>query len=153
VNNSWVFVKFCFAEGSIMETDRLLKALHSLLPAGALGISVTLASIPANAMAVTRPDIGNAKVEQPVAARLQAIRQGVSAVIGTASTGTVENPNIVKVWWGNGGWGNGGWGWHNGWHNGGWGNGWHNGGWGNGWGNGWHNGGWGNGWHNGWGNW
>ncbi len=142
-----------------MEKDRLLKALYSLLPAGALGVSVMLAAIPAKAVAVAKPqDADQAKAEQPVAARLQAIRQGVSAVIGTATTGPASDPNIVKVWWGNGGWGNGGWGWHNG----GWGNGWHNGGWGNGWhkggwGNGWHNGGWGNGWHNGWhngwGNW
>jgi rSAM-associated Gly-rich repeat protein len=126
--------------------NRTLDALSVLLPAGALGISMALASAPAKAVVVANPDSPSA--------RLQAIRDGVSAIANrepTASTG--DALNILRTWWGNGGWRNGGWGWRNGgwgWHNGGWGNGgWRNGGWGNGgWGNGWHNGGWPNFWHN-----
>jgi rSAM-associated Gly-rich repeat protein len=138
-----------------MNSSRIRKLLRTLLPAGALGLSATLASTPAHALAGTQDSAPKATSENTTSARLQAIRTAVSAVVGEATTGPAGNPNIVKVWWRNGfGWGNGGWGWHNGggwgWHNGGgWGNGWHNGGWGNGW----HNGGWGNGWHNGWGNW
>jgi hypothetical protein len=94
-----------------------------------------------------RATIGRPGTEGGVSARLQAIGNGVSAVTEGAEPG--GNPNIVKVWWGNGGWGR----WHGGWGNGGWGPrfGWPNGGWRNG---GWFNGGWGNGgWHNGpWGN-
>jgi rSAM-associated Gly-rich repeat protein len=129
---------------------RTLEALSVLLPAGALGISVALASTPAEALAV--PSQSAAAMGTPgegVSARLKAIRSGVSAVTSQAAE-TDGNPNIVKAWWGNGGWGrwHGGWGrWRGGWGNGGWGwhNGWHNGGWGNG---GWGNGGWPNFWHN-----
>ncbi len=126
---------------------RSLRVLAALLPAGALGLSMGLAS--ADSLAATSsgertasPDPGS------VALRLKAIRASVSVVVrlneAEVAAGEAE-PQLA--WWGNGGWRNGGWGWHNGgWHNGGWGNGgWHNGGWGNG---GWHNGGWGNGWHN-----
>jgi hypothetical protein len=138
-----------------MNSNRICKLLRTLLPAGALGISATLASTPAHALVGSQDGAPKTTSENTTSARLQAIRTAVSAVVGEAATGPAGNPNIVKVWWRNGfGWGNGGWHWHNGggwgngWHNGGWGNGWHNGGWGNGW----HNG-WGNGWHNGWGNW
>ncbi len=86
-----------------------------------------------------------------MAARLQAIRAGVSQATTADAAGSAqiepaedaERP--AATWWGNGGWGR----WHAGWGNGGWRFGWHNGGWGNGWPNGWHN--WGNGWNN-WGN-
>jgi rSAM-associated Gly-rich repeat protein len=135
-----------------------IEALSVLLPAGALGSSVVLASAPASALAVSNHAAAlGAAPHVGVAARLQAIRDGVSAMVTEGIAAADDRPEIVKAWWGNGHWGwhNGGWGWHNGgwgWHNGGWG--WHNGGWGwpNG-GLGWHNGGWGwpnGGWHNFW---
>jgi rSAM-associated Gly-rich repeat protein len=136
---------------------RTLSALAALLPAGTLGLSVTLAAADAKAVATVDPET---KKPGSVAERLQTIRETVSGAIDEHKFLKVD-PEQRLAWWGNGwhnGWHNGGWG--NGWHNGGWGNGWHNGGWGNGgwgngllpflfgspWGNGWHN--WGNGWHN-----
>jgi rSAM-associated Gly-rich repeat protein len=139
---------------------RTLKALAALLPAGTLGLSVSLAAADAKATAVAD---GNAKDPGSVAERLQSIRDSVSGALSEVPNGDEPflkvDPEKRLAWWGNG--------WHNGWHNGGWGNGWHNGGWGNGWHNGgWGNGGWGNGllpfifgspwgngWHNGWHNW
>ena len=116
---------------------RTLSALAALLPAGTLGLSVSLAA--ASAKATTTSD-SDAKKPASVAERLQSIREDVSGVVDPHKFLKVD-PEQRLAWWGNGwhrwGWGNGGWG--NGWHNGGWGN----GGWGNG---GWHN--WGNGWHN-----
>ena len=109
---------------------KTLSALAALLPAGTLGLSVSLAA--AGAKATT----ADPAMKKPgsVAERLQSIREDMS--------GALEQRRFLKVdtdqrlaWWGN--WHNGGWG-NGGWHN--WGNGWHN------WGNGWHN--WGNGWHN-----
>src|SRR6478736_1255551 len=91
---------------------RSARALAALLPAGAFGLSVSLASD----------------------ALQQYAKDGEPFV--------AIDPDKQLAWWGNGwhnggwGWHNGGWhngGWGNGWHNGGWGNGWHNGGWGNGW--------------------
>jgi rSAM-associated Gly-rich repeat protein len=155
-------------------SNRLLKALKTLLPAGALGASATLALYSvADALPNPSADTSEANsASQSVSTRLQTIRSGVTTIaafdehgaqgVGISVVGTSDpsgDPKATPTWWGNGGfgrwrlgWGNGGWGWHNGgfgWHNGGWGNGWHNG-WGNGgWGNGWHNGGWNNFWHNG----
>ena len=123
---------------------RSVRALAALLPAGALCLSVSLAS--ADAAASLSPDSGpDAKQPGEVAKRLQSIRLSVSdAMEKYAKDGepfVAVDPETQLAWWGNGGWRNGGW------RNGGWGNGgWHN--WGNG---GWHN--WGNGWHNGWLNW
>ena len=130
---------------------RSARALAALLPAGAFGLSVSLAS--ADAAASLSQDSDPALKPGEVAKRLQSIRISVSdAMAKYAKDGepfVAVDPETQLAWWGKG-WHNGGWGWHNGgWHNGGWGNGWHNGGWGNGW----HNGGWGNGWHNGWHNW
>jgi rSAM-associated Gly-rich repeat protein len=132
-------------------TRRMLKTLASLLPLGALGVSIALAATPA------KPIIGSGNEDaasrdvagRDVAGRLRAIRAAVSEVTAEQAGLQPGDPNIQKAWWGNwrpGWWGNGGWrNWHNGWGNGGWGNGgWGNGGWGNG---GWHN------CHNGWGNW
>ena len=131
---------------------RTLRALAALLPAGTLGLSVSLAAADAKAMAVAD---SNAKDPGSVAERLQSIGDSVSGALSETPNGDEPflkvDPEKRLAWWGNG--------WHNGWHNGGWGNGgWHNGGWGNG---GWGNGllpfifgsPWGNGWHNGWHNW
>jgi rSAM-associated Gly-rich repeat protein len=115
---------------------RTARALAALLPAGALGLSVSLAS--ADAVATLASD-GSAQAKKPgnVAERLQSIRASVSdAVEQYGKDGkpfVAVDPETQLAWWGNGGWRNGGW---------------RNGGWGNG---GWHN--WGNGWHNGWLNW
>jgi len=118
---------------------RTLRALAALLPAGALGLSMSLAAADAGAAKV---DGADQPASTSVAQRLQSIRNSVSTVVNEAAKDS-DDPTVDRdiqlAWWGNGGWRNGGW------HN--WGNGWHNGGWGNGWGNGgWHN--WGNGWHN-----
>jgi hypothetical protein len=144
----------------------LLQVLRTLLPAGALGASATLAlTSTAAGIPTTSPDNGGTSSAPSVSTRLQEIRAGVSVITATlprqqegagislvGTSAPLGDPSAVPTWWGNGGfgrwrlgWGNGGWGWHNGgWGNGGWGNGWHNG-----WGNGWHNGGWHNFWHNG----
>ena len=114
---------------------RTLRALAALLPAGTLGLSVTLAAVGAKATQTNPPE---AKNPGSVAQRLQSIREDVSGAIDEHKFLKVD-PEQKLAWWGNG-WHN----WGNGWHN--WGNGWHN------WGNGWGNGGWGN-WHNGWHNW
>jgi len=120
---------------------RTLRALAALLPAGALGLSMSLAAADASAAKVNSEADGPASTS--VSERLQSIRNSVSTVVNEATKDSDDpavDRDIQLAWWGNGGWRNGGW--HNGgWHN--WGNGWHNGGWGNG---GWHN--WGNGWHN-----
>ena len=125
---------------------RTLTALAALLPAGTLGLSVSLAAADAKATAVDDPAV---KKPSSVAERLQSIRETVSGAVDEHRFLKVD-PEQRLAWWGNG-WHNGGWG-NGGWHN------WGNGGWGNGllpyigpWGNGWHN--WGNGWHNGWHNW
>ena len=135
---------------------RSVRVLAALLPAGAFGLSISLASADA-AAALSQDGTGDSIKPGDVAKRLQSIRATVSeAVEQYAKDGepfVAVDPGMRLAWWGNGGWRNGGWR-NGGWHNGGWGNGgWHN--WGNGgwhnWGNGWHN--WGNGWHNGWLNW
>jgi rSAM-associated Gly-rich repeat protein len=128
---------------------RALGALAALLPAGVLGLSVSLAA--ADARAALSPD-SKAKKPGSVAEHLQSIREAVSGAMNEMPRGDEPflkvDPEKRLAWWGNGGWGN----WGNGWHN--WGNGWNN------WGNGlvlplpiapWNN--WGNGWHNGWHNW
>ncbi len=135
--------------------NRITKALSVVLPAGAVGASLLLAVSSAQAApSATAPGLST---EQPsVAARLKAIRDGVTKMGAQPIAADLQLQNdgggeLVPTWWGNGGWGR----WHAGWGNGGWRFGWHNGGWGNG---GWHNGGWGNGgwgnggWHNNWNN-
>ena len=129
---------------------RKLRALAALLPAGALGMSISLAS--AGAMAMASPGPVQAEPAKPasVALRLQAIRTSVSEVLdhaAKASNDPTADRETQLAWWGNGGWRNWGNGFNNGWGNGGllapllspFGNG------------GWNN--WGNGWHNGWHNW
>ena len=127
---------------------RSARALAALLPAGAFGLSVSLASV--DAAASRSSDSGpDARKSGEVAQRLQSIRASVSdAFEQYAKDGepfVAVDPGTQLAWWGNGGWRNGGWR-NGGWGNGGWHN-WGNGGWHN-WGNGWHNG-----WHNGWLNW
>jgi rSAM-associated Gly-rich repeat protein len=135
--------------------NRISKALSVVLPAGAVGASFLLAL--SSAQAATGPEpSATPSIDRPnVAARLEAIRAGITEIGARVPEAPNLDPTsdgtLVHTWWGNGGWGrwhagwgNGGWRW--GWHNGGWGNGgWGNGGWGNG---GWHN--WNNGWHNYW---
>lgn len=135
-----------------IQDRRTLSALAALLPAGTLGLSISLASADAKATATSDPE---AKQPGAVHERLDSIRRTVSTIVNETPQGNEPflkvDPEKRLAWWGNG--------WHNGgWHNGGWnnwGNGWHNGGWGNIlpnlFGNGWNN--WGNGWHNGWHNW
>jgi rSAM-associated Gly-rich repeat protein len=119
---------------------RSARALAALLPAGAFGLSVSLAS--ADAAASTSPEIALGQKPGDVAEKLQSIRLSVSEALEQYAQDKAPfvavDPDQRLAWWGNG-W-HRGWGWHGGWGNGGW----HNGGWGNGW----HNGGWGNGWHN-----
>ena len=110
----------------------ILDAVRAL---GVAGLSAALA-LPAQAKP-RDPDAGPAD-PVPVADRLQAIRDAVSAfdpsgVPDAGIHGSVADPNIKLAWWANGngrGWGNGGRRWANGpgprWPNGGWHN-WHNG--------------------------
>lgn len=120
-------------EIKLAQDRRSLSALAALLPAGALGLSISLAS--ADAAATISSDASSATVEKSrsVASRLKAIRDSVSVVVKTGTKDgedtSVTADGTQLAWWGNGGWRNGGWG-NGGWHNGGWGNGWHNG---------WHN--------------
>jgi hypothetical protein len=150
--------------------DRYLRFLTALLPAGAFGLSVALASSAAKATPVepqqprTEPDIDTFSVANELQAIRDAVDEASAGILG-GHVGQIPDADIRLAWWLNGngrGWGNGGHVWGNGgypaWGNGRpWGNGW--GGWVNSapWGNGgWHNGGWHNGgWRNGgpWGNW
>jgi rSAM-associated Gly-rich repeat protein len=135
--------------------NRLLRALSILLPAGALGASVALASTSAVAFVPPSQEATSPAAGKNVATRLQAIRTSVSALAADAERQSQTDPNVRLAWWGNGGFGPWRFGWGNGghWHNGGWRNGgWGNGGWGNGGWHNWHNG-WHNGWHNFWRNW
>ena len=131
------------------------KALSVVLPAGAFGASLVLALVSSTTDAAAASNQTATAQEEGIAARLQAIRTGVSEMTGSAGDLALPEGQAAPTWWGNGGWGR----WHRGWGNGGWGRlGWGNGGWHNwhnwpngGWGNGgWGNGGWGNGWHNFW---
>jgi rSAM-associated Gly-rich repeat protein len=147
--------------------NRYLQLLTSLLPSGAFGLSVALASSAAKATPVEpEPQRAAPPSTFSVAEELQAIRDGVDQarveMLGGLK-GQSTDPDVRLAFWLNGnglGWGNGGSVWGNGgypaWTNvRPWGNGWGNGGWFNAgpWrnGGGWHNGGgWGNGggWHN-----
>lgn len=113
---------------------RKVQELLRLLPSGVAGLSMSLASADASAIAVSEHA---EKADRSVADRLQSIRSDVADALDQyaedAKPFVAVDPDLLLAWWGNGGWHNGGW------HNGGFGNaGWHNGGFGNG---GWHNGG------------
>jgi rSAM-associated Gly-rich repeat protein len=115
-----------------MAQDRhLSRALAALLPAGILGLSLSLAS--ADATAKSSPVADQVDLAKPasVAIRLQAIRNSMSEALDQAaktSDHSTADRETQLAWWGNGGWRNWGNGFRNGWNN--WGNGWHNG---------WHN--------------
>ena len=126
--------------------DNYRKILSALLPAGALGMSLVLGAGPAQAAReLPAADLAS---PPPVAERLSAIRDAVSAVTGETAAPAAQqlawrnwaNFGIGRPFWNNwrNGWNNWGNNWNNGWNN--WGNGWHN------WSNGWNN--WGNGWRN-----
>jgi rSAM-associated Gly-rich repeat protein len=132
--------------------NRYLQFLTALLPAGAFGLSVALASNAAKATVSEeeQPRVDRGPATFSVANELQAIRDAVDearAEITGGQVGQTTDGNVRLAWWLNGnglGWGNGGRVWGNGGYPGWgnvrpWGNGWGNGGWGNG---GWHN------WHN-----
>lgn len=145
--------------------NRISRILSGMLPGGVLGASMVLASASA-AASVDKSSSEAQSPQQDVAAQLEAIRAGVTALgvpaatdaAGSAEITGEDAPRTAATWWGNGGWGRWRFGWHNGgfgwpnWHN------WHNwNNWGNGgnpgnnWGNGgpnWGNGGWHNFWHN-----
>ncbi len=133
------------------QSRRKARELLRLLPSGVAGLSMSLASADASAIAVAGPP---EKFDRTIGDRIQSIRSDVAGALEQyardAKPFVAVDPELLLAWWGNGGWHNGGW------HNGGFGNaaagaGWHNGGWANG-GAAWHNGGWANGgaaWHNG----
>src|SRR3954470_24221701 len=86
---------------------RMLRALAALLPAGALGFSVTLAAAGAKAAATADPE---ARTPGSLAERLQTIREDVSGAMDKDRFLKVD-PDKRMAWWGNGShnWGNGGW--------------------------------------------
>lgn len=124
------------------------KALAMLLPAGVLGISSVLATLPTEHLPAER----SSGQTSSIAERLREVRAGISEINVTGKRTSEADEVLLAEWvnfgggigWRNGGWGNGGWR-NGGWGNGGWHN-WGNGGWRNG-GPGWHN------WHNFWHNW
>src|SRR5579863_5772112 len=110
---------------------KYLKILSGLLPAGAVGASMILASA-APATAHEEPNASTTP-KAKVSERLAAIRDAVSEVTASEAAAQQSQREPMFAWW-NGGfffrpWGN----WGNGWSN--WSNGWQN------WNN-WHN--WGN---------
>ena len=88
---------------------RTLRALAALLPAGALGLSMSLAAADAGAAKATEVD---RPATTSVAQRLQSIRNSVSVVVKEAAKDS-DDPTVDRdiqlAWWGNGGWRNGGW--------------------------------------------
>ena len=115
------------------------KVLSALIPAGALGMSILLASGGAEAARETAVDPQAGATAPGVADRLAAIRDAVSAVSMPAAEAAPSPDGSERLAWHN--WANFGIGlplWNN------WRNGWNN--WGNNWRNGWNN--WGNGWGN-----
>ena len=105
---------------------RYLRILSGMVPAGALGVSLLLASA-APCDANNDPSNSLPSALRGVSERLAAIREAVSE-LGALTIGASESEQQLAWgnWWRNGGWHNGGWGnWRNGWHNG-WPNWWHN---------------------------
>ncbi|HEY1261679.1 MAG TPA: hypothetical protein VGF34_20710 [Stellaceae bacterium] len=113
--------------------QKYLNILSSVIPAGAVGISLLLGpTAPVAASQEPSALQPRASDQEPVSERLAAIRDAVSTVAGDAAR---HDANIRFAWWRNWGWGYGwgrpwgGWGWPN-WNN------WHN--WNN-WNNWWRN--------------
>ncbi len=116
--------------------NRYVRLVYTLLPVGALSMSVALGAAPARATAAPAgpaPQQGTPDGAS-VATQLQAIREAVSTVAQEGGVANqINDPKVRLAWWANGngrGWGNGGRGWGNGngprWFNGGfhnWGNG------------------------------
>jgi len=134
--------------------NRYVPLLTALLPAGAFGLSLALASNAAKATATESETPRLDPESNSVATELQTIRDAVDEARTEIEGGKVaqlNHPDVHLAYWLNGnglGWGNGGAVWGNGgyapWLNvRPWGNGWGNGGWhnGGGWHN-WRNGGW-----------
>ena len=107
-------------------TERYLRILSALLPAGILGMSVLLGSTGAHA-ARELPAGAPTSSGPQVAERLAAIRAAVSDVGLTDGSMIQALDGTEQVAW------------LNAWNNGPWGNNWKN--WKNNWGNGWKNGG------------
>ena len=122
-----------------MSGQNYRKILSALIPAGALGMSILLASGGAQAARETAVDPQAGAAAPGVADRLAAIRDAVSAVTKPGSEAAPAAEGSERLAWHN--WANFGIGipywndWRNGWKN-----------WGNNWNNGWNN--WGNGWNN-----
>jgi rSAM-associated Gly-rich repeat protein len=115
------------------------KILSALFPAGALSMSILLASGGAEAARETAVDPQAGATAPRVAERLAAIRDAVSEVMVPMIEAAPAADSGERLAWHN--WANFGIGipywndWRNGWKN-----------WGNNWNNGWNN--WGNGWNN-----
>jgi hypothetical protein len=100
--------------------QKYLKILASIVPAGAVGISLLLGSTAPGAASQgpTGPQ-PRAADQDRVSERLAAIRDAVSTVAGDAVK--QDDNNMRFAWWRNWGWGGGGrawggWGWPN-WNN------------------------------------
>ena len=85
-----------------MRRSRLIKALSVLLPAGALGASVALASAPADTLGGSKPS-AHLTSGQSVAARLLEIRNGVSTFDQQAAAEAYGDPKLLLARWLNGG--------------------------------------------------
>src|SRR5271170_2278188 len=96
------------------QSNRILKALSLVLPAGAVGASVLLALSSTDALAISNQSNNAPTSGESVSTRLQEIRTGVSDMTGSATDPAADGAKAEPAWWGNGGWGR----WHLGWGNG-----------------------------------
>ena len=102
------------------------KLLSTLVPGGAIGVSLLLGSAVPGFANQHPAEAGPAASEMPsVSERLTAVRDAVSDLAATGLD--PERAERQLAWWNwrNGGWRNGGWR-NGGWRNGGWRNWWHN---------------------------
>jgi hypothetical protein len=102
--------------------QKYLKILSSIVPAGAVGVSLLLGSTAPGAAsedpAARQPQASD---QARISERLAAIRDAVS-IVGGEEAAKHGAGDVRIAWWGNGGWGYrrwGGWGWPNwpNWHN------------------------------------
>lgn len=117
--------------------QKYVKVLSGILPAGAVGMSLLLGSTAPTAASEHPTTAQPFSDRDPVAERLAAIREAVSAVADTGGKDAEPGDGNLRLAWGN--WWNGGWGWGRPWGGWGWPN-WNN----------WRN--WNN-WNNWWRNW